>query len=399
MSGSWRKLSGFLAAGLLGLWLVGCENKYPESIYDPNFQGAPAPRITSVLPQDSALAGIGEIVIRGENFSPEPSKNFVFFGKVQAQVIRATPTELTVKTPNVIGDSIQVKVAVHGALLFSNAVRYRLVQAIWDWGGFLAADDPWAITCDAAENLYVSLTTRVVDKVAPDGRRQSYGTLPFIKATGMKMGPEGYLYVARGTKTIYRIPPGGGAAVKWIDAPDRINDFDFAPSKSMYAGGDGNSLYLIRQDGSASEAASYRKVNIRTVRVFQGYVYVGGQDSLGQSFVWRNQILDGDQLGPKEVYFEWNAQVDPSSRVYAITFAQDGDMYVGTDNPYGIIVVHPDRTFAPLYEGLIKSYVYSLAWGKGVYLYANQRNDSDPSQKRMLRINTLKVGAPYYGRE
>jgi hypothetical protein len=398
MRASLARVWALVTVGLVVAALSGCENKYPESIYDPNFKGAPTPEITALIPPDSALAGIGKIVIRGKNFSTDPAKNFVFFGKVQARVLSASESELQVKTPNLVGDSIQVKIAVHGALLFSNIVRYKLVQAIWDWGGFLAADDPWAITCDASENLYVGLTSKNIDRVSPRNQRSTYGTMPFIKATGMKMGPGGYLYVARGTKTLYRLAPGGGTAAKWIDAPDKINDFDFAPSKSMYAGGDGNFLYLIRQDGSASQAAAYTKVNIRSVRVFDGFVYVAG-DTAGRSFVWRNQILAEDQLGPREVYFDWNGRVDPSSRVYAITFSQDGDMYVGTDNAYGIVIVHPDGSFEPLYEGLIKPYVYSLAWGTGTFLYANQRNDTDPSQKRMMRINILKPGAPYYGRE
>ncbi len=91
--------------------------------------------------------------------------------------------------------------------------------------------------------------------------------------------------------------------------------------------------------------------------------------------------------------------MDPVSQIYALTFAADGDMYVGTDHAAGIMIVHPDGSFEPLYEGLLKPYVYSLAWGTGTYLYANQRNDVDPAQKRMLKINVLKQSAPYYGRE
>lgn len=393
------RLSAILAVGLLATLLIGCENQYPESLYNPNFQGRPTPVITSIIPPDSALAGIGQIVIQGENFSPVLEENFVYFGKTQAELISASATELRVKTPNITGDSLNVKVAVHGALLFSNVFKYKLLTALWDWGSFLAADDPWGITCDADENLYVDLTTKNIEKVSRDNVRSTYGTVPFVKGTGIKMGPEGYLYVARTTTALYRIPPGGGAAAKWVDAPGKVYDFDFAPSKAIYAGGDGNFLYVIKPDGKGSQAASYRKVYIKAVRVFDGYVYVGGRDSTGQQCVWRNQILTDDQLGPTELYFDWSSKVDPVSQIYALTFAADGDMYVGTDHAAGIMIVHRDGSFEPLYEGLLQPYVYSLAWGTGTYLYANQRNDVDPAQKRMLKINVLKQSAPYYGRE
>ncbi|MCR4440320.1 MAG: IPT/TIG domain-containing protein [bacterium] len=399
MDARYSRLFAVLAMGVVTVLLVGCEAEYPESLYNPNFQGRPTPVITSIIPPDSALAGIGQIIIKGENFSPVMEENFVYFGKTQAELVSASATELRVKTPNVTGDSLNVKVAVHGALLFSNVVKYKLLTAIWDWGAFLAADDPWGITCDADENLYVDLTTRNIDRVTSDNLRSTYGTVPFVKGTGMKMGPGGYLYVARTTTALYRIPPGGGAAVKWVDAPGKVYDFDFAPSKSMYAGGDGDFLYLIKPDGTGSKVANYRKVYMRAVRVFDGYVYVGGRDSTGQQHIWRNQILADDQVGPTEVYFAWSAKVDPTSQVYALTFAQDGDMYVGTDHAAGIMIVHRDGSFEPLYEGLLKPYVYSLAWGTSSYLYANQRNDTDPAKKRMLKINVLKQSAPYYGRE
>jgi len=33
------RLSAILAMGLLAALLIGCENEYPESLYNPNFQG------------------------------------------------------------------------------------------------------------------------------------------------------------------------------------------------------------------------------------------------------------------------------------------------------------------------------------------------------------------------
>lgn len=376
--------------------LLGCEADNPPSVFDPNVTGRPTPAITQIIPADSALAGIGEIKIIGTNFSPVVEENLVFFNKDRVPLISASETQLTLKSPNAPAEAIVIKVATQGAFLFSNTMNYKLKQAVWEYAGFGQYDDVYGIACDQDENLYVSLTTRKIEKVTPAGVRTDFGTTSFLKAQAMRVGPDNNLYLSRLTTALYRIPLAtGGAATKWIDAPGKIWDFDFAPSGVMYAGGDNNDLYRIKPDGSGAAVASYPSIYIKAIQVFNGYVYVGGVDkAANHQYVWRNQIISDDQLGEREVYFDWSANVDAVTEVQSLVFAADGDLYIGTNAAAAIIVLHPDGSFEPLYPGVIAPSSYAMAWGPGQYLYVNRRNELDPTQKRIIKLFMQKYGAP-----
>ncbi|MDZ7374346.1 MAG: IPT/TIG domain-containing protein [candidate division KSB1 bacterium] len=377
----------------------GCTKEQPQGLYDPDAEFNPDPVITSLIPPDSALAGLVTVTIKGRHFSPLPANNFVYFGKTRVPVIQASgETLLVVRAPNTPADSIPVKVAVLGALGFSNVVRYRLVQGVLSWGGYGEFDDPYLVECDRQENVYVALGNRNVEKISPTGAKELYGTLPFALPSGMKWGPDGYLYVARKATSLYRIPPAGGAAARWINAPGRIYDFDFAPDGSLYAGGKADVLYRITADGTCVPVADYPNATIRAVRIFSGHVYVGGRDeNVSEEFVWRHAIQPDGSLGSREVYFDWTLNVGRDSEVLCLTFAADGDLYIGTNAPQAILVVHKDRSFEPLYPGVLEPTTLYFSWGNGPYLYLC-RTSTDPKKKGVFRVHMLKAGAPYYGR-
>ncbi len=394
-----RQLAYVLVACVL-LVAVGlnCEKERTIGLYDPAQKHNPDPIITSLEPADSALAGLVTVAINGQNFSPVAQNNVVYFGKTRVPTLEASEVRLVVKSPNVVADSIPVKVAVLGALSFSNVVKYKLVRGVFTIGGYGEFDEPYVVECDRDENVFVVLGSRNVEKIAPSGEKQVYGSVPFSLPSGIKMGPRGYLYVGRRSTSFYRIPPGGGAAERWITAPGRIDDFDFAQDGTMYAGGKGTALYQIRQDGSATAVADYPNVYIRAVRVFEGYVYVGGRDDAsGRHYVWRNRIQPDGTLAPREVYFDWGARVDTTSEVQSLTFAQDGDLYIGTNAAVAMVVVHRDGSFEPLYPGVLEPASNYLTWGNSNFLYICRRSD-DPKKKAVLKVNMLKQGAPYYGR-
>ncbi len=381
---------------VLMLVMIGCEADVPPSLFDPNVTGNPAPVITAIVPPDSTLAGIGDIKILGANFSPNIEDNLVFFNKTRVPLTSASETQLTLKSPNAPSDSINIKIATRGAFLFSNVMRYKLKQAVWEYSDIGQYDDAYGIACDQDENLYVSLTTRKVVKITPNGVRNDFGTTSFLKAQAMRVGPDGYLYLSRLTTALYRIPlASGGTSVKWTDAPGRIWDFDFSPSGMMYAGGDNNDLYRIKPDGSGAAVASYPSVYIKAIQVFNGYVYCGGVDkTTNKQYVWRNKIISDDQLGEREVYFDWSAKIDPVSEVQSLVFAADGDMYIGTNAAIAILVVHPDGSYEPLYPGVIEPSSYAMAWGSKQYLYVNRRDDLNPERKRIIKLFMQKYGAP-----
>jgi len=369
-----------------------------ESIWGPDKEYKPDPKITSVEP-DSTYAGIGEVTIKGENFSPAKDSNHVYFDGKEATTLSATATELVVLAPNVAGDSLTIKLRVDGALLYDEYYPYKLMRAAIEYGGFSDVDDAWGIACDIGETLYVSLAGNKLVKVTPDGEQQDYATTSFAKASGMKMGPEGYIYYVNLLQFIFRVPPGGPKDELFAMLPGGAYDLDFGPSGNIYCGGSGAAIYRVKPDKSKEVAADYSSISIRTVRVYNGYVYVGG-DSSGHQYIWRNQIISADSLGPKEIYFDWGTEIDPTSDVLAITFATDGDMYVGTDAAEAIVIVHPDGSHEALYPGgVLEPESYALCWGNGQYLYVNRRS-TGAAKNRIIRINMFdKEGAPYYGRE
>ncbi len=383
---------------LVGLFIIGCETEKPASLYNPNSSYNPDPVISAVEPADSALAGIVTIKIMGQHFSPVKEHNFVYFGKTKTAVLEASETQLVVQSPNFVADATTIKVAVLGAISFSNQVPYKLVRGVGEYGGFGDFDEPLLVECDKNENVYVALASRKIIKIAPDETKEDYGAATFPLFSAMKFGPDGALYIARNTRNLYKVPAGGGNAAQWLTAKGAIYDLDFSPSGAMYAGGNGDSLFAIKSDGTSFGAAVYPSTYIKAVRVFDGYVYVGGLDKVAnKQMIWRNRLLADNKLGPNELYFDWASHIDPSSEILSITFSADGVMYVGTNASAAIIAIYPDGSFAPLYPGVLEPSSNSLSWGSKQFLYVARRSD-DAKKRRVIKINMLKEGAPYYGR-
>lgn len=381
------------------LSFLGCENEYPPSIWNPEFQGKPDPVITSVDPPDVAFAGIGVLTITGQNFSPTPEENHVYFNGVEGTILSASATELQVRAPNVPGDSIMIKLRVDGAILFAEYSPYRLDLAAIDWGGLGKFDDAYGIAVDKEENVYVSLKGKKIIKITTDGEQQPFATTLVDKASNMRFGPDGYLYYGNILQFVFRVAPDGSKDELFARLSGGVFDLDFDQHGNLYAAGGGNKIFRIKSDGSNTIAAEYPSIFIKAVRVFNGYVYVGGKNSsTAEQAVWRNQIISADELGPNELYFDWTQAFGAGADVLSLTFAEDGDMYIGTDAPEGIMVVHPDGSSEPLYPGVLLPETYAMSWGNGQYLYVNRRN-SDPDIKGIIRIDMLKKGAPYYGRQ
>jgi len=383
---------------------LSCEREATKSVFVEEQGGNPDPVINSIEPPNTGLAGIGVITIKGSNFSSTLGDNAVFFGSIQAIVVSASESELVVQSPSVIADSLEVKVSVIGAFSFSNIIYYTLENAVDELGGYgVAGEDLYAIAVDADENIYVYRSIRFIDLITPDtlDKNQPYGTASIV-TTGMKMGPGGYLYLVKGSnKNLYRIPPGGGNQSAFVRSlPDNLYDLDFDPVGNIYTAGDGDSITIVYPDGSFESVAGYTDTFIKAVRVFNGYVYVAGNMLGSLEAVWRNQINSPNSLGPNELVFDLTAELGEDIEIQSLTFAEDGDMYIGTTaDPDPIFIVHPDGSSEPLYPGVLAPEMYDMDWGNDIYLYVSRRASVIANtETRIMRINMQKKGAPYYGR-
>nr|HPG84865.1 IPT/TIG domain-containing protein [bacterium] len=146
-----------LAAALM-IVLAGCDkDEYPPSLYDPDYVSKGAAVISSVNPSALALSGVTEIVINGTNFSPVKENNLVFFNAEKGTVLEATESMLKVRAPIYASDSVALRIAVQGAVLFSNIWPYKLEPAQEPLVKFTTAEVPYAVATDAEGNVYTSM--------------------------------------------------------------------------------------------------------------------------------------------------------------------------------------------------------------------------------------------------
>ena len=62
-----RMLMKLLLLSAFILYFTGCENEYPDSIYNPSASFKPNPVITSIFPE-LAYAGVDTLEITGQNY-------------------------------------------------------------------------------------------------------------------------------------------------------------------------------------------------------------------------------------------------------------------------------------------------------------------------------------------
>ncbi|HEX7574200.1 MAG TPA: IPT/TIG domain-containing protein [Bacteroidota bacterium] len=402
MRHSARTLS--LATAVLFGTFSGCTKKPDPSLYDPNWQSLPAPTITSISPPKPALAGVSTVTITGTNFSPAKANDVVYFDATSAAILTASATQITARAPNVVKDSILVTVAVLGSQYFSNYFAYNLAAAVVTFPLLVPGEVPYGIECDTSGNLYVSMisggTGVGVKKITPDGTRADFSP-QFSSAvnhwTGMKFGPGHFLYAAAGRNIVFRMPAGGGASAVWASAlGGTVSDIDFDQQGNLWGAGPGGVIVEVKQDltkksfpfaGTASSA-----------RVFGGNLYVAAhRDSLVK--IWSLPII-GDSLGAEQVYFDFGSHYSGYD-AFAITFASDGSLFVGTNAPAAIVLVHPDQTFEPYYPGLLLPQPIAFAWGKGTTMYLSRGGSANPTILQKLNMQTSSTpyaSAPYYGR-
>ncbi len=395
------------------IYFSGCTDKGSPSLWvgQPVTPVGNTPVVSSIEPVDGALAGVSTITITGQNFSANSYENLVYFNGLPGNITSSTSTQISVISPNLFGNSIEVKVAVTNAELFSNIKNYKLMPAVAEFYAFdnnTAQSYPYGLATDKSGNVYSSLIEfkkgTGISKIGIDSSVTPWapkGGETFFNS--IKFGPNNTLYAARKVKALFIVEEGVKSAVFVSTGLGSITDFDFDQNGNIWAGGassNGN-IYLIKPDKSITPISFSGEIT--SIKVFEGNLYVASSDG-SQTAVWKMQI-NGEALGTPEKYFDFSANY-PIAILNAIAFAADGDMYLGTDLPGSIIVVHADKTFGPLYSGLFAAApAYAFASGPGNYLYYTRSAvGSDPAasdyiSQTIIRINLGKPVAVQYGRD
>lgn len=394
-----RLLIIFLLLFLLIIWVVNCENEYPDSLFDPDAPKGDTPEIESILPSEGSLAGVGKVTINGKNFSATLDENFVFFNAERALNIEASPNKLVVIAPNLFGDSIKVKIAIHKVELFSNTKYYKLFPAVNEYGKLADGDEAWGIEVSSDGNVFISVAGKIIRKIATSGKTTAFKeNLTFLKANNMKMGPDNTLYcaVAAGrVRKITTLDPQGVEGT-YVSLSGNPGDLDFDENKNIWVTVLGD-IYLVKSDKTAKKILSL-PVTLSSLRVFNGYIYVTGSDAgTGEAKIWRTKI-NGENLDTPEVVIDLTtATWLEGATVNCITFSADGEMVLGTNHEKGIFIYHEsDGSVAALYPGLISSNIYAMTWDETHYLFAAQQLTDGA---KVLIIDMAKAGAPYFGRK
>jgi hypothetical protein len=384
------------------------ENVTP--LYDKTLSNVATPEIISISPADSAFAGVDEITINGNNFPASSSEVSVFFNNVPVTIISIDANKIVVKAPNLVSDSISIKVNKFRANKLSNVLLYKLISATLTFVKFNPLNTPYSVTFDKFGNAYVSLildkTGAGIKKITPDGEITNFAPKGTETSwSSLKFGQSSDLYAARRVKGIVTIAE-GATAKTWVSSSNGIGivaDFDFDPAGNIWAGGDNTSLYRVTQSKNVKAFAF--TASVRAVRVYNNFLFVAGLKD-GSEGVWRFPIVNSDSLGTGELYYDYKANY-PTGSIQAITFSADGDLYIGTDGVETIVVVKSDKSSKILFDGILnplnKSLFNSFYWGSGVYLYfirqAIDATDAATAPVAIIKVNTKNIlgGAPYYG--
>lgn len=394
------------------LFMYGCAEDPAASIYDPNAPVGATPVVTAITVEGGGglLSGVSTVVIDGQNFSNDTGKVIVFFDAVRATLISSTTTQIKAKAPNLVKDSVNVRVSILGSENFSGVKQVDIKAAVALFGNFTSFEEAYGITCDQAGNVYAGMLSSGlgigIRKYTPSGDSSTYSPkgLSIDIWSALKMGPGGVIYACRNQRAMYTINAPGSPPTLYVAGAStaKYYDLDFDKNLNIWTGGADSTVYRIKPDKSTTPFSFLPRANVRSVRVYNDYLYLGGKvDSI--EGVWRSPIDGSGNVGAFTKYFDLSAQPGYSPNgagVFAITFNSDGDMYVGTDGPDGVLLVRANSTVSEkYYPGLFAAGAQHLlfAWGNGGNLYVTRRANG-VSTNSLLKINTQKTSAPYFGR-
>lgn len=391
---------------ICALMCMGCEEDKTEAIFNPDETAPFKPVINAVEPSGGALADYSEISISGQNFAASAAANKVYFNNVQAEILSASSGQLVVKAPDLSHDSLLIKVVVEGAFELATYGPYRLEAVSSTYGGFGNLDKIQRITLDKEENLYTFMDNKEFLKITPDGERSVLAEFRYPRVLDLKIGPNDSLYfVAFFLRGLYRLSTSGGEIEEWIEFPNRINTLDFDKNQNIYSAGSKTGIYQVDPTGVVTTRGAHENFTIDVLRVYDDHVYFMGSYSgsnaeFASNGIWRSPITSAEgDLGDIEEVLDFSATGDYAEVNHnAFTFSADGDLYVGTSFDQPVLHQNTSGVIDSLYQGILVPTVVSMEWGNDTFMFLNVSND-DPNLSRVYKVQMLKEGAPYYGRE
>ena len=380
---------------------------YPEDIWNEDDTGGLSPVVTSVEPADGAFAGIDTLTITGQSFSDTEEENIVYFNNLLGNIVDATPNRILVIPPNLVSDSVKIKVAVQGAFLFGEYnAQYILTAAVMDYGPFDQFTDIYSLDLDREENVIVSMegSPNAEFWKVDTNQDSTVWSGSLSKGSGMKLGPDGSVYFVNYQRYLYKDEE--GTPKENTEIFKRVNgnstDLDFDASGNLYLSGTGSKIDVvdINDDGGMTsgitEAKDLGDLDTKCLRVFGDFVYILTTNAAADEAIYRLPILDiAGTLGDLELVFDWSAYTNKESSALCFTLGENGELLIGSDSESQPLTFVNNDVVSAFYPTVLTPPINYMAWGNSQYLYIINRTEET---NRVQRIDTRMNGAPYYGR-
>ena len=375
------------SASLLLLMLLACEA--PENPTfgpgkpDPNPTGLSPAAISAVDPPEGFLKDV--IKLQGSGFNPAPEFNLVQFGNKTGVVVAASATELSVRTPNLSGETVTVRVAVKGSELWSNALEFTfkptlsIIDEAINWPKGVAVDDD--------DNVYVgSGADGIIYKITPAGEKSEIAQVTVNGS--IHFGPENALYVCdQDEHKITKVAADGSTVEDYFVSDDlRVVDFDWDANHNLYLVANDDGVFRYDTGGTTTKVGDL--ASPKSCRVFQNYLYV--TDIWETSSVWRFDITAAGLENGEIIYT--NEDVPPEG----LEVDAEGTVYISEAWDAHLLAIKTDGTTEVLYDGEMSAQMRYLCFNKKT-IYAVAPGGGDVGQVFSAYIGIGQ--APNYGRQ
>ena len=396
----------FMAA-LAATWSA-CKYDVTEPLWDKPYPEYPVPVITSIDPAGEAGPGVNYITIYGENFNNVPDQGGVIFGTTTVDIISTSATYVTVRRPNLVSDSSDVKVIPGQTLLPAKYFPYKIDKVHDTYLASANNEEIAALVVDNDENLYLLKPDKSITKITQSADTLSITSMNNVKATPSDavLGPDGRLYIMIKNRDIQVLDPQTGEVSNWSKLPGGILSTygDFDDNGYFYTAGSRTGLVEIAPDAdhTTTKTGLYEEDVVTAVATYQNYLYLAVElspaDSSGNPHlaIWRHTLDANGNIGTRELFVDLTANEDYSTRsVTSLKFSKDGSLYIGTDADNPLLVVAPAANTADyFYKEILPSNCKAFTWGSGNYAYMIV-NDADLNSANPWNVVRVNMGTTH----
>lgn len=374
-----------------------------DKLYVP---GTEAVNIISISP-NFGLAGVTVFDITAENLDDIDTNHWVYFNNKKGTVVSKSGNILKAKAPIIIGDSIEIKVIKLNSDKISNRKVVKLVSALKTYDYEKVVYINGGIAVDNNDSIYFSKFLNNVNigtvKLSDNGDRifAPKGAEPFW--TGLKYcSADQTIYACRNSRGIWKVNENTApASSPWRLYPSGANmlDLDFDNNQYIWSAGATNIIAKVKRtdvNDFKTYTLPFTSATIRGIRYFNNAIYIGGT-IVNKERVYKIPLLPNGDLDLNNMEELAVISDIKACLIKAITLDADGNVYVGTDlaaDP--IFIIYPNKTVETFYPGVLKGKVLGFAWDSGTNLIYSRERLNDKETDIIVKVNTLKQGAPNY---